>query len=271
MTPTDIPKLPSQPPSAKVAYGTAPQQFAELRLPAGKGPFPVVVILHGGCYGDYASVEYTAPMASSLTREGWATWNVEYRREHEPGGGWPGTFLDAGQGVDALRSAAPKSGLDLNRVVLMGHSAGGQLALWAAARKRVPRDSAVYMADPLPVRGVVSMAGIVDMRAFAEYGKQPCGDRHIRVIGGMPDQQPARYAAVSPAELLPLGVPQVLIWGEQDTVVPQSLFKNYERSARNSKDRVDVIILGGQSHHDMCVPGGPGWTQITGAIRRLLQ
>jgi acetyl esterase/lipase len=270
MTAADILKLPSQPPAATIPYGAAPQQFAELRVPAGTGPFPVVALLHGGCYGDYAAADYTAPMASALVKEGWATWNVEYRREHEPGGGWPGTFLDAGNGVDALRQAAARYRLDLGSVVLMGHSAGGQLALWIAARKRAPRTSEVSMANPLPVRGAVSLAGIVDMRAFAEYGRQPCGERHIRVMGGTPDRQPARYAAVSPAELLPLGIPQVLIWGAEDTVVPESLFQDYERRARAAADTVEIISLAGESHHDLCMPRGEGWSRIVAAIRRLL-
>ena len=269
LSPSDIVKLPSSPPLAKISYGPAPQQFAELRLPAGKGPFPVIVLLHGGCYGDYAAVDYTAPMATALLKEGWATWNVEYRREHEPGGGWPGTFLDAGNGVDALRQAAGKYPIDLGRVVTMGHSAGGQLALWVAARKRVPRASEVYMANPLPVRGVVSLAGIVDMPAFADYGRQPCGERHIRVMGGTPGEQPARYAAVSPAALLPLGVPQALIWGAEDSVVPEMLFKDYERRA-GVQDRVEILTLAGESHHDLCEPSGPGWVKTVDAIRKLL-
>jgi acetyl esterase/lipase len=269
LSPGDIVKLPSEPPAAKISYGNAPQQFAELRLPAGKGPFPVIALLHGGCYGDYADVEYTAPMATALTKEGWATWNVEYRREHEPGGGWPGTFLDAGNGVDALRQAAARYPLDLNRVVTMGHSAGGQLALWVAARKHAPRTSEVFAANPLPVRGAVSIAGIVDMRAFAEYGRQPCGERHIRVMGGTPDRYPARYGAVSPSEILPIGVPQVLIWGADDTVVPEMLFRDYERKAATS-DRVEVITLPGEGHHDLCDPGNPGWKSIVGAVRKLM-
>jgi len=270
LSPGDIVKLPSQPPIAKISYGNAPQQFAELRLPAGKGPFPVIVLLHGGCYGDYADVEYTAPMATALTKEGWATWNVEYRREHEPGGGWPGTFLDAGHGADALRQAAAKYPLDLGRVVAMGHSAGGQLALWIAGRKRTPRSSEVFMPDPLAIRGAVSIAGIVDMRAFAEYGRQPCGERHIRVMGGTPDRYPARYAAVSPAEILPLGVPQVLIWGADDTVVPEMLFRDYEKKAAAAGDRVEVVALPGEGHHDLCDPGNPGWKSIVAAVRKLL-
>ena len=269
LSPADVLKLPSEPAAAKISYGNAPQQFAQLRLPVGKGPFPVIALLHGGCYGDFADVEYTAPMATALTKEGWATWNVEYRREQEPGGGWPGTFLDAGNGVDALRQAAGKYPLDLSRVVTMGHSAGGQLALWIAARQHAPRSSEVFMANPLPIRGVVSIAGIVDMRAFAEYGRQPCGERHIRVMGGTPDRYPTRYAAVSPAEILPLGVPQVLIWGADDTVVPEMLFRDYERKAATG-DRVEVITLPGEAHHDLCDPGNPGWKSIVGAVRKLL-
>lgn len=271
MSPSEIVKLPSQPPVARITYGKAPQQYAELRMPSGKGPFPVIVLFHGGCYGDFAAADYTAPMASALVKEGWATWNAEYRREQEPGGGWPGTFLDAGNAVDALRSAASKYPLDLGRVVTMGHSAGGQLALWVAARKLVPHNSEVYRNNPLPVRGAVSIAGIVDMRAFAQYGLQPCGERHIRVMGGMPDQQPARYAAVSPAELLPLGIPQVLVWGAEDSVVPESLFLDYQRRARAAHDRVEVMVLPGMSHHDLCVPRGAGWEQIVTATRRLLR
>ena len=262
--------MPSTPPVAKISYGAAPQQFAELRIPAGKGPFPVIGVFHGGCYGDFADASYTAPIASALTREGWATWNVEYRREQEPGGGWPGTFLDAGNALDALRQAAGRYPLDLDRIVTLGHSAGGQLALWVAARNRVPRASEIYMANPLPVRGAVSMAGIVDMQAFAEYGKEPCGERHIRVIGGMPDRYPARYAAASPVDLLPLGVPQVLIWGAADTVVPESLFAAYEGKARQGPDPVDIITFRGAGHHDLCSPDGPDWNKIVAAVRKLL-
>ena len=270
LTAADVVKLPFAPPLAKLPYGNAAQQYAELRVPAGKGPFPVVVVIHGGCYGDYAGAEYTAHIATALLNEGWATWNLEYRREHEPGGGWPGTFLDVGQGVDALRQAAAKFPLDLVRTVAMGHSAGGQLALWVAARRRVPHGSEVWAGDPLPLKGAVSLAGIVDMRAFAEYGREPCGERHLRVMGGTPGRQPARYAAVSPAELLPLGIPQVLVWGDEDRVVPESLFTDYEKRARASGDPVEVIVLKQTGHHDMNSAEAPGWPRIVAAIRRLL-
>ena len=134
LTRNDIPLLPSDPAVARIAYGPDANQFADLRLPPGAGPSPVIAIFHGGCWAEFADLAYTAPLASALTREGWATWNIEYRRIHQPGGGWPGTFDDAARGVDALREAARQYPLDFSRVVVIGHSAGGQLALWTASQ-----------------------------------------------------------------------------------------------------------------------------------------
>ena len=259
-----------QMPAAIISYGPSARQFAELRVPSGSGPFPVIVVIHGGCWVEYADVEYTAPLASALAREGWATWNLEYRRAHEEGGGWPGTFADVGAGVDALRDSAVKYKLDLDRVVVVGHSAGGQLALWAGGRKRVPHDSAVYSASPLPVRCVVALAGIADMRVYADRGPRGCAEATPRVMGGLAAQHPDRYAAVSPAELLPLGIPQVLVWGEEDTIVPERLFEAYEGKAKQSGDSVEILRVKGAGHHDLCTPGGPAWAQMVGAIRRLL-
>src|SRR5215472_10813644 len=157
LRPADIVKLPSVPPAAHIPYGTDQNQFADLRLPENARAVPVVVVIHGGCWAEYADVTYSAPLATALTREGWATWNVEYRRVHQDGGGWPGTFIDAARGIDALREAANKYPLDAMRVVAIGHSVGGQLALWHAARRGLPKESAVYVADPLPVAGAISI------------------------------------------------------------------------------------------------------------------
>src|SRR5262245_52002081 len=265
LTPSDILKLSSQPPTAKIAYGDAPPQFAELRKPAGNGPFPVVVVIHGGCWIGYADAGYTAHLASALVKEGWATWNLEYRRGHESGGGWPGTFLDVGRGVDALRDAATAHALDLQRIAVIGHSAGGQLALWVGGRKRLPKNSEVFTADPLPVRGVVSLAGIADMRAYAAAGTRDCVTGELQVVGGTPDEQPARYTAVSPFELLPIGARQVLVWGTADRIVPRSLFKEYE-----AKSGAEILEIERAGHHEMCSAETPGWARIVAALRRIL-
>jgi acetyl esterase/lipase len=150
----------------RVEYGPDPNQFGELRIPAGRGPHPVVVLIHGGCFkAAYASLRDLAPMGDALKAQGIATWNVEYRRLGQPGGGWPGTHQDVGRAVDQLRALAETYRLDLNRVVIVGHSAGGHLAMWAASRSRIPTSSALYANDPLKVRGVVDLAGPVDLSA----------------------------------------------------------------------------------------------------------
>lgn len=248
----DVLKVPSRAPDAKIAYGPAPQQFAELRLPSGKGPFPVVAILHGGCWIGYADTGYTAPLATALNQEGFATWNVEYRRAHEPGGGWPGTFDDAEHGVGALRDAAARYPIDPTRAVVIGHSAGGQLALYAGSRLKLP---------------AVSIAGIVDLRAYAAGGPKDCVDGELQALGGSPAVQPDRYAKVSPAEMLPLGIPHVLIWGEADTIVPESLFRDYERRAAP----VEILRVPGAGHHDLCAPSGAAWHALLRALSRLIQ
>jgi acetyl esterase/lipase len=265
LTLNDILKLPSEAPTAKIAYGDRRQQYAELRLPPGNGPFPVVVVIHGGCWIGYANAGYTAHLASALTKPGWATWNLEYRSAGDEGGGWPGTFRDVGTGIDTLRDAARSYPLDLGRVVAIGHSAGGQLALWAGARGRVPQDSDIFMESPLAFKGVVSLAGIADMRAYAASGPKDCVAGELQVMGGMPGLYPARYAAVSPAELLPLGTPQVLVWADEDRVVPESLFLDYER-----RSSAGILRVGQAGHHELCSVEGPGWQSIVGAIRRLL-
>ncbi len=253
-----------------IPYGRHPQQFGELRTPEGRGPFPVVIVIHGGCWVEYASAQYTAPLAAALTEKGFATWNLEYRRGHEDGGGWPGTFLDVGRGVDALRDAAEKYALDLGRVLVVGHSAGGQLALWTAARWRLPLNSELHADDPLPLRGAISVAGIVDMRAYLDRGLARCAAGELRVMGGNCEQYPERYAQVSPAELLPLGVPHFLVWGDQDEIVPEELFGHYEELARAAGDRVHVIRVPNAGHHELCSADEGCFGQIVRALHVLM-
>jgi acetyl esterase/lipase len=166
MTPGDLEALPRREPDQRIAYGTESSQYGELRIPAGTGPHPLVILIHGGCFkASYGTAHYLGAMADVLKSEGIATWNVEYRRLGEPGSGWPGTYLDIGRAVDHVRVLAGKYHLDLGRVVVVGHSAGGHLAMWTAARRHLPKASALFVAEPLPVRGVVDLAGPVDMTA----------------------------------------------------------------------------------------------------------
>jgi acetyl esterase/lipase len=171
-TPDDLLRLPVTD-ATRIAYGTGTLQFGELRVPAGRGPHPVVIIVHGGCWvaklgklDDRAvALDLLRPIAADLTANGFATWNLEYRRLGNDGGGWPGTFQDIAAGADHLRRIAAKNQLDLTHVVAIGHSAGGHLALWLAARPKLPKSSELYVKDPLLLKGVVDLDGPGDLKA----------------------------------------------------------------------------------------------------------
>ena len=141
-------------------------------MPEGRGPFPVAILMHGGCYySKYATLRNTAALADAPTSAGVATWNIEYRRHDNPGGAWPGTFSHAAKATDYVQTLSKFRPLDLRRVITIRHSAGGQLALWLAARTAppvgaVPRNSPLYRESPLPIHGVVALGPITDMRQY---------------------------------------------------------------------------------------------------------
>lgn len=272
MTPQDLQTLPSRAPDRRVPYGEDSSQYGELRVPAGAGPHPVVVLVHGGCFkAAYASARDLAPMADTLKSDGIATWNIEYRLLGQPGGGWPGTYLDVGRAVDYLRPLAVQYQLDLGRVVIAGHSAGGHLAMWAAARSRLPTSSALYLTDPLPVRGVIDLAGPLDMTANIRGYEALCRDSVIKsMLGGTPATVPGRYQQASPIRLLPLGVPQVLVVGTHEDFVPLPLVEAYAEAARRAGDPVRVVVIPGAGHFEIASPRSSAWPRVESAIRSLL-
>ncbi|MEW5927898.1 MAG: alpha/beta hydrolase [Gemmatimonadota bacterium] len=259
---------PAPPAGERVAYGGAPQQFGELRLPDGPGPHPVVVLLHGGCWQNEYDLGYVAAPAEALRRAGFATWTLEYRRIGDAGGAWTGTFQDVARGTDHLRELARTRPLDLGRVVLAGHSAGGHLALWLAARRNLPAGSPLRSADPLPVRGVVPLAGIADLRAYAA-GAGSCNAAVPQLMGGAPDAVSDRYAQANPPELLPLGVPVRLVQGDRDPIVPVAQAAAFEAAARAAGDDARVVLLEGAGHFDVVAPFAPAWAEVERAIREL--
>jgi len=271
LRPADINALPSKPADARIAYGPDSLQFGELRLPTGPGPFPVAIVIHGGCWvHGYAAAQNAAALADALRDAGVATWNVEYRRRDNPGGGWPGTLLDVGQAADSLRAIAARYPLDLSRVVAIGHSAGGHLGLWLAARPKIAPGSALHVAAPLPIHGVVSLAGPGDLRDFNEYGDAVCGPGTIpRLLGGSPAEVPARWHDASPASYLPLGVPQVMLAGEFDRIMPRAKLERWASAARAAGDRVDVIVVPRAAHHEVMSPASVTWPDIRAAVLRL--
>ncbi|MDQ3309402.1 MAG: alpha/beta hydrolase [Gemmatimonadota bacterium] len=253
----------------RIAYGSDSLHFGELRLPRGPGPHPLVVVIHGGCWRSQYNLEHISSASAALTRAGYATWTLEYRRIGNPGGGWPGTFQDVAQGTDYVRALAQRFPLDLDRVVLMGHSAGGHLALWLAARRNLPRESVLRSPDPLPVRGVVSLAGITDLRS---YGAAPgsCNAAVAELMGGTSQEFPDRYLQGSPVELLPLGVPQRLLHGALDPTVPVEQSRTLEARARAQGDDAQLWLLEGAGHFDVIAPFAPAWRRVEEAVRSLL-
>lgn len=270
--PRDIDKLPSKPADTKIPYGDDPLQFGELRLPQGKGPFPLAVVIHGGCWvSSFATLQNTAALSDALRDARVATWNIEYRRLDNPGGGWPGTFADIADATDKVREIAKAHPLDLSRVVTIGHSAGAHLALWAAARSKVQKESPLYRANPLPLKAAVALGGPGDLKGFYEYAGRICGSNVIdSLMGGSPSSVADRYAQGSPAEMLPLGVRQVLIVGVNDPVMPPPARESYAAAAMKAGDKVEIVEVTG-GHFEVIAPTSAAWPTVRDKVLSLLR
>lgn len=260
--------LPAPPADARITYGPGEYHFADLRVPPGAGPFPVVIGIHGGYWRARYGLDYFGHVCAALTASGTATWNIEYRRLGNPGGGWPGTFEDVACAADALRTVATSYPLDLTRIYAAGHSAGGQLALWLAGRHRIAVDSPLYNRDPVPLAGAASLAGVTDLRRG--YDLHLSDGVIATLLGGSPVAYSDRYAAVSPLDLLPLGVRQLLITGDADTHVPPELTQRYYAAARAIGDPVELLILPGADHFEPVDPRSGEWPMVAEAIHRLI-
>jgi acetyl esterase/lipase len=267
MTSEDLLALPQPPADHTIAYGPGPQQVAELRLPKGAGPHPVVVVIHGGCWEAPWGFDHVRSLAAALTAEGYATWSLEYRRLGDPGGGWPGTLEDVARGADHLSEVSRAHPLDPDRVVALGHSAGGHLALWLAGRHRLAPGSPLHAERPLRLRGVVALAGITDLRAAAEA--RVCGDAIPRLLGGPPAERADRLRQASPVGLVPLGVPVRLVCGAQDPIVPIDQARAYEAAATVAGDTVALQVLEGAGHFELIDPARSAWPAVRDAVRSL--
>lgn len=264
----EIMDLPSPPSDWRLKYGPHPLQVADLRLPPGPGPHPVAVTIHGGYWRARRDRHYFGHLAAALTARGLATWNIEYRRIGDQDGGWPGTLHDVAQAADHLPSLAREYALDLSRVITVGHSAGGQLALWLAGRRRLQEDDPLYSAHPLPLTGALSLAGVIDLCTAWEMG---LSDRVVEeFLGGSPETVPERYASASPLELLPLGTPHVLIHGTADEDVPYSISQRYAAAAVKQGDKARLITLEGGDHFDLVDPRSAVWPTVLEAVAVLL-
>ncbi len=271
-SPAGIPTV-DPPGFTSVAYGAAPQEFGDLRLPAaatfGAGPYPVAVVVHGGCWTSGVGTKVsTAELADALTKRGIATWNIEYRALGDAGGGWPGTFLDWSHATDYVRTLAASRPLDLSRVVVVGHSAGGHAALWLTARPKLPPGSELSTGTtPLPLIAAVDLDGPGELRAGLGYSAM-CGDAADQLMGGTPDAVPSRFVQASPSELLPLGVPQYMV---SATFVPLAAAQRYHDMAQAKGDTVTIIDQSHSGHFEMVTPGTPEEKQVEDLVVSILK
>ena len=252
----------------RISYGADPAQVIDLFLPKRRGPHPVVILIHGGCYlAEYEGLAQTSGIAADLARRGYAVWNVEYRKLGEPGAGYPGTFLDIAEAVDRIRTVAPRYHLYPRRVVAVGHSAGGHLALWAAARGKVPKSSPLWRADPLHIHSVVSLGGIGDLEGQGHIFAGACGAEPLpRIIGAASRAEP--YGDTSPAELLPSGARVVMISGDLDHVMPPPTGRAYVALLRKAGDAGEAIAIPNASHFDVVMPMTAAWKVVVDAVIR---
>jgi acetyl esterase/lipase len=217
----------------RLKYGPEPLQFGDLYLPNSPDPHPIVILIHGGYWRARYGLDLMNGLAEDLAQRGYAAWNIEYRRVGDPGGGWPGTLLDVALAADYVRKLAPTYALDLQHVIAIGHSAGGHLAFWLVARPRIP-----LVANNSPLIG-----------------------------SQLP---PERYEAASPAAMLPLGVPQVLIHGTRDENVPLQVSQSYAKAAVAVNDPVTYIELKGIDHFDVIDPHSNAWSITIEQLQKLI-
>jgi acetyl esterase/lipase len=242
-------------------YGPHTSQRADLYLPSGPGPHPVMVLIHGGSWSKRYGKIVMRGLAGDLVRRGWAVWNIEYRRL-EAGGGWPTTFEDVAAAVDLL-ALLEDPRLDLERVTILGHSAGGHLALWAAGRPNLAAGApGAFDGRPLvQPRRVISMAGVADL-GFAY--RLWHGGAVRALMGGSPEEVPERYAAGDPIRLLPLSIPALIVHGVLDETVSIKLSRSYVDATRAAGGEIELVeIQGPAGRHRMHIdPRGDAWAAV---------
>lgn len=249
-------------PVTSVAYGSDDDQVGDLRVPKTPPPHPVVIVIHGGFWRHAWTRDIMDAAAVDLSRRGWATWNLEYRRIGL-GGGWPATLNDVAAAMDHVPRLADEHDLDASSVVVLGHSAGGQLALWAAGRHRLRGDDPGHNPKVRPIRAV-GLAPVTDLAAGARDG---IGRGAVEdFLRRTPAEGPDRYEAASPTGLLPLGVPQVIVHGDADDEVPVSMSLAYADAAAVAGDDVRLKILEGTDHYSIIEPRSAAWPAVVDAV-----
>ncbi|MEM7343431.1 MAG: alpha/beta hydrolase [Chloroflexota bacterium] len=247
----------------RYAYGDDPNQFGDLYLPP-EGEKPALVILiHGGCWRAQYGLEPIGQMAADLAQHGVSVWSIEYRRLGN-GGGWPTTFEDVGAAVDYTAVLAEKHPLDLSKIVVVGHSAGGHLGLWLAARAQLKPGDLLYQANPLAIDTVISLAGVCDLETAV--ARNICQESPAELMGGSPEDVPAHYRFGSPHAFLPLGTPHIHIAGQLDAAVPFDYVEGFVKTAEAQGDQVELIPFPNAGHFEIVTPTSDEWVTVRETI-----
>ncbi|HMH06738.1 MAG TPA: alpha/beta hydrolase [Terriglobales bacterium] len=252
----DILTLPPPPADARVPYGSDPNQFGELRVPKTGARFPVVMNIHGGYWRAKYDLKHAGHFCAALTARGLATWNLEYRRVGNVGGGWPGTFEDVRSGYRQVSQIAGRYNLDLAKMVVMGHSAGGQLALCLTGHEA-------------SVKRVISLAGVVDLQQAWELHLSD--NAVVDFLGGEPRSVPEHYREADPMQLKISQATQWLIHGAADDTVPPFLSRNYTEQKKKHNENVHYLEISTAGHFDLIDPRSPAWAKVEGTLLHLLE
>jgi len=240
-----------------IRTGPSETDIVDLWLPDGAGPHPVVIMVHGGCWqksiADRRLMDFAA---EDLRQKGLAVWNIEYRGVDEAGGGYPGTFEDVSRAADALRGHASQFNLKLDRVGAIGHSAGGHLALWLAARPKLPKSSTLWRSNPLHIDFVVNSGGLADLNASAPVTQAACLSSIMEALTGAPSgARQDVLSDTSPVELLPFAAHQVSVNGEQDQIAPPILGESYTDKAIATGSDARFVLVPNTGHVELVAPG----------------
>lgn len=243
-------------PDARLAYGDDANQFVDVRIPDGKGPHPVVFFIHGGYWREKYDLTYAGHLCAALKKAGIATWNIEYRRVGNAGGGWPGTFEDVRSAFRSMYSSSHSQALrlDTKRLCVAGHSAGAQLALCLAAFEK-------------SVQHVFSLAGVLDLQRGWELHLS--NDAVSNFLGGSPAEVPEHYREASPIERPIPHVVQKLVHGDSDDSVPYEISKRYFDAKKKAGEKVELITLEKTGHFDIVDPDSAVWPKMLSIFRAL--
>jgi acetyl esterase/lipase len=238
-------------------YGSHQQHTADLHVPRRPGPHPVAVVLHGGYWQRPYGKLIMRPLCEDLMRRGWAAWNVEYRRIGKEGGGWPETFDDVARAIDHLVTLEDDR-LDLEHVSAVGHSAGGQLALWAGGRSGYPPGSP-GAAPRVALQGVLALAAVCDLTLAKNVA--------TLLLRGDPQTVPDRWALADPMAQIPLAIPVCLVHSTGDETVPVVHSRQYAAAAQAAGAEVTLMEPPG-GHRDMIDPGTEAWRAAAAWLER---